>query len=295
MSTSTVSLALQKSKPPTPTHTLHSLLEEVNNKLNNESDVYQHAHSHRKKLLTMDSASTDMYEQHRHGQKELYSAWSSPSVEEHTQDSRYISEQLNTSLSLQPLYEEREEKSKGTQTDSSETSIDSELNGDSSSLPCSAEFGQPVSNHSLSTAFTNHSMHRTVVNGHAMPDNTSHTHSSTRHCNNEHHDMKDTHHLSQRISNRSPPIETHSWNSQYSEEKPLPPPRSCSFITSLIATSTAAPHSSQHYVMDGQGGRHSSVMNEYPSDVNHGYVNQPSRIGRPQSAPTARQQQVCHL
>jgi len=244
----------------------------------------------------MDSASADMYEHHPHGQKEIYSAWSSPSVEEHAQD-RYIPEQLNTSLSLQPLYEERNETCKGTQTDSSETSIDGELHGDTSSLPCNTEFGRPASDHSLPTTFTSHSMHRTMVNGHAVLPTTSHAHSSPRTCTNEHRDSRDireANHFSRRINDRSPPLESHLAHGHYSDEKPLPPPRSCSFITSLMATSTAKPHS-QHYVVDGQRGLHSSVVDDFPSEPRYGYVGQPSRGMRPQSAPTSRQQQVCFL
>lgn len=239
----------------------------------------------------MDNCS-DMYEQHSQRQKGLYSGLSLPSVEEHTSspDSGSVTEpSMNSSPSLQPFYDERREKSKGTQTDSSEPSIDGEIHGDSHSLPVSAEFNSPASDYSLVTAFTSHSLQRMVVNDHSTTTTTSH--SQQRPCFNEHNHHAETHHshsLQRPLSEHSPPVT--SYSSQYStEEKPLPPPRSCSFMTSLMPTTK----SSQHYVTEGQlmsvsMGMHPSVIEDYTND--HNYGSQPSRGMRPQSAPTSRQQ-----
>lgn len=237
LSTSTVSLAVQKPKSTTQTNALQALLQEVNSKINNDGDVYQQAYSHRKKLLTMDT-SNEVYEQQR--QKGLYSGWSSPSVEEPTSSPDSVTEALlNSSPSLQPFYDDRREKTTGTQTDSSEASIDGEI---------------------LTSLTDNQS---SLVN--------------------------------QELSR---PIEHNSPQSQYSsQEKPLPPPRSCSFMTALMSTAMEPQNvTSQYYFTEGRQplttkGVYSSIVDEYPGE-SHVYTNQPVRGMRPQSAPTARQQ-VC--
>lgn len=256
LSTSTVSLAVQKAKSTTPTHTLHSLLEEVDNKINYENDMYQNLQSHRKKIL-MDS-SNEVYE---HGQRRgiCYSGRSSPSTEGPASFQDSLSEPaLNSSPSLAPFYEGGKEKSQGTQTDSSDASID----GSSET-------------------------HLVSNDPHPSPPQVSPETSRSF--------MTDSH--------------NHPYQSIFSKEKPLPPPRTCSYMTTLMSSTTMPgstySHDSKHYgterslpspsMTTSSAGYYTptSITDEYPLDQTRTNFSQRSRGTRPQSAPSSRHQVCC--
>ncbi|XP_032232353.1 disks large homolog 5 isoform X2 [Nematostella vectensis] len=118
--TSTVSLAVLKPKSAHLTQAMQSLLEEVNEKMSCESDLFHHLQTNRKRILMNDSYSEmGGFSRHAHG----YSGRSSP-TEEGVLIPDCVSEPvLNSSPSLTPLYEERCQE---TPTDSSTASVSSE-------------------------------------------------------------------------------------------------------------------------------------------------------------------------
>jgi hypothetical protein len=214
--------------------------------------VYQHAQSHRKKILLIDSCN-EVYE-HTQRRGVFYSGRSSPSTEEPASSPDSVSEPvLNSSPSLTPFYDGGKEKSQGTQTDSSEASIDA-----------SSE------------------THLAAHDPHSSPPQVS--------------------------PETSRSFITEPNNHSFQRQKPLPPTRTCSYMTALMSSTTAPvsinSHESKHYFTEGalpspstitsSAGHYppTSMTDEYQIDQTRTNPTQRSRGTRPQSAPSSRHQ-VC--